>query len=115
MRVCEELDINDLMNRSWSGAVDTLNTIYDNDKEDEFMGLLEEEFFSEVPTLTAINDLLWFDSDWVFEMLGISEEEDEDEDDDDDYDDDFDEEENAMLLRGDDEYVDRVAEKIMNR
>lgn len=94
MRVCEELDFNDLMNRCWAGAVDTLNTIYDNDKEDEFMGLLEEEFFSEVPTLTAINDLLWFDSDWVFEMLGISEEEEEEEEDDDDDDDDFDEWEN---------------------
>lgn len=92
MRVCEELSFNDLMNRCWSGAIDTLNTICDHDKEDELMGLLEEEFFSfEVPTLTAINDLLWFDSDWVFEMLNISEDDDDDEDEDEE---DFDEWEN---------------------
>lgn len=83
--VTNELDFNDLMNQCWSGAVDTLNTIYDNDKEDEFMSLLEEAFFFEVPTLTAINDLCWFESDWIFEQLGISEE-DENKDDEDDWD-----------------------------
>ena len=87
MLVKRELDFSDLQRECWSGAVDTLNTIYDNDKEDMFMQMLEENYCDEVPTLTEINDLLWFDSDWIFESLGIS---DEDDDDDDDLDDDED-------------------------
>ena len=88
MRVCEEISFNDLFNRCWSGAIDTLETIQENDKEDMFMQMLEENYCDEIPTLTEINDLLWFDSDWIFESLGISEEEEEEEEDDDeDWDD----------------------------
>ena len=88
MRVCEEISFNDLFNRCWSGAIDTLETIQENDKEDMFMQMLEENYCDEVPTLTEINDLLWFDSDWIFESLGISEEEEEEEEEDDeDWDD----------------------------
>ena len=105
-----ELSFEDLEKNCWSGAVDTLKTIREHDMEDAFMDLLFEVFCDEHPTLTAINDLLWFDDGFIFESLGI------DPDDDDDYEDeDFDEEENAMSLRGDDEYIDRVAEEMMNR
>lgn len=114
-----ELSFEDLERECWSGAIDTLKTIREHDMEDAFMDFLFEVFCDEdYPTLTAINDLLWFDDIYIFESLGIDPDDDddyEDEEDDDDYDDDFDEEENAMLLRGDDEYVDRVAEEIMNR
>lgn len=90
MRVCEEISFNDLFNRCWSGATDTLETIQENDYEDELMNFLEEEFYDEVPTLTAINDLLWFDSEYVFERIGLdltTEEEDDEEDEDEDWDD----------------------------
>lgn len=121
-----ELSFEDLERECWSGAVDTLKTIREHDMEDAFMDLLFEVFCDgDYPTLTAINDLCWFDDGFIFESLGIDpdddddddyeDEEDDDYEDDDDYDDDFDEEENAMLLKGDDEYVDRVAEEIMNR
>lgn len=83
--VTKELDFNDLMNQCWSGAVDTLNTIYNNDKEDELMSLLNWDCFSSTPSMTEVNDLLWFESDWIFEQLGISDE-DEDDDDDEDWD-----------------------------
>ena len=73
-----ELGFNDLMSQCWSGAVDTLNRIYDNNMEDAFMNLLNEIF--ETPTMTDINDYLWFQPDEIFEYLGISED-DEDEDD----------------------------------
>lgn len=75
MYIKEEFDFNDLMNRCWSGAVDTLETIEQNDKEEELIQLLEEEFFDEIPTLTDINDLLRFDDEWLFEMLNIETEE----------------------------------------
>ena len=93
--VRRELDFHDLMEECWSGAVDTLNTIYENDKEEELMSLLALDVFGDTPDLTEINDLLWFDSDWIFEQLGIKtdddeEDEDEDTDDDDDLDTDVD-------------------------
>lgn len=86
MRVCKEIDFHNLMDECWSGAIDTLNTIYDNDKEKELMSLLEENFMYDVPTMTEVNDLLWFDSEWIFETLGIDP--DADDDDMEEYDDD---------------------------
>lgn len=64
----------------WGGAVDTLNTIREKEKEDEFMDYLEEMFFEssyEIPTLTELNDFLWFDDQTIFEDLGINEDNDE--------------------------------------
>ena len=91
IQVTSEFDFNDLMVQCWSGAVDTLNRIYDNNKEDAFMDLLNEIF--EAPTMTDINDYLWFDADCIYESLGISEDdEDEEEDDEDEYDEDDEEE-----------------------
>ena len=88
MRVCEEISFNDLFNRCWSGATDTLETIQENDYEDELMNFLEEAFYDEVPTLTAINDLLWFDSEYVFEGIGLDlTEDEEEEEEDEDWDD----------------------------
>ena len=84
-----ELDFSDLQNQCWSGAVDTLKTIYENDKEDEFMSLLNELFAdNDSCSLTTINDFLWFDDEYIFECLDISDEdEDEEEDEDEDEDD----------------------------
>ena len=62
----------DLYDNSWSGAINTLNTIVENDKEDELMDFLEE-IFDEV-TDVQLNDFLWFDSDYIFEHLGIENE-----------------------------------------
>ena len=90
IQVTSEFDFNDLMVQCWSGAVDTLNRIYDNNMEDAFMDLLNEIF--ETPTMTDINDYLWFESDHIYESLGISED-DEDEEDEYDEDDEDDEEE----------------------
>ena len=84
--VKRELDFNDLFNECWSGAVDTLRTISENDKEEELMSLLALDCFcgNEIPDLTDVNDLLWFDSEWIFEQLGIDTDSDDDDDDDDD-------------------------------
>lgn len=74
MYIKQDMDFNDLMNNCWSGAIDTLKTVEEHDKEDELMAHLEEIFesyFDNVPTMTEINDYLWMDSDFVFEYLGI--------------------------------------------
>ena len=75
MYIKQDMDFNDLMSNCWSGAIDTLKTIEEHDKEDEFMEHLESimsEDIGNIPTMTEINDYLWFDSDFIFESLGIS-------------------------------------------
>lgn len=64
---------------AWSGAKDTKQTIIDNDKADDFDRLIEE-LYPDGLSETQLNDILWFESDWIFENLGITEEENEDED-----------------------------------
>lgn len=41
------------------------------------MQLLADEFWNEIPTMTEVNDFLWFEDEYIFETLGINEEEDE--------------------------------------
>ena len=78
MYIKQDMDFNDLMNNCWSGAIDTLKTIEEHDKEDELMQLLEDAF-DECPDITRINDYLWFSDEDIFECLGISETEEEEE------------------------------------
>lgn len=67
---------------AWSGARDTLDRIINEGKCDELESMLEE-LYPEGMTDTELNDLLWFDDEWLFEMLDIDDEEEEDEDDED--------------------------------
>ena len=60
----------------WSGAEETIKIIIENDRVEEFEQLIEE-LFPEGIDETHLNDLLRFEDKWVFEMLGISEEEEE--------------------------------------
>ena len=64
---------------AWSGAVDTLDRILEEGKGAELEELLDE-IFPDGAEETEVNDLLWFDDEYVFEMLGISNEDEEDED-----------------------------------
>lgn len=61
---------------AWSGAVDTKNTIIEKGFADEFDNLIEE-LYPDGLTETHLNDILWFEEDWIFETLGISTEEEE--------------------------------------
>ena len=63
---------------AWSGAISTKETIIENDKEQEFENLIDE-LYPEGLSETQLNDILWFESDWIFEMLGINEEEENEE------------------------------------
>ena len=71
MKIIREYDFNDLYENSWSGAIDTLDTIIKNDMENELMEHLEEIFDNQIPTETEVNDYLWFESDYIYECLGI--------------------------------------------
>ena len=74
MEIKKDYNFNDLKENSWSGAINTLKTIEENEKEEELMQLLEITF-EDVPTETEVNDFLWFDDDFIFEELGIEVEE----------------------------------------
>ena len=71
--VKKELGFEDLKKECWSGAVDTLQKIEEEGKEDELMELLQD-IFSDIPTETELNDFLWFDDDYIYNQLGIEEE-----------------------------------------
>ena len=70
MRVYQEISFEDL--DAWSGAVDTKEKIIDAGKAEEFEALVEELFPNGVDA-TELNDFLWFDDDYIFESLGITE------------------------------------------
>ena len=56
--------------QTWSGATDTKNIIIDNDKAEDFDYLIEE-IYPDGLSETQLNDLLWFEPEWIFEQLGI--------------------------------------------
>ena len=62
--------------KAWSGAKDTQETILNEGKGEEFDSLIEELYPDGIEE-THLNDLLWFEEDWLYEMLGIAEEEEE--------------------------------------
>ena len=65
----------------WSGAVDTYNYLRDNDLLDTLDSYLED-IYPDGITMTQLNDILWFDSEWVYDLLGVNPNEDDDQDDD---------------------------------
>ena len=62
--------------KAWSGAKDTQETILNEGKGEEFDSLIDELYPDGIEE-THLNDLLWFEEDWLYEMLGIAEEEEE--------------------------------------
>lgn len=78
MEIKQDYDFGDLQENCWSGAIDTLNTIEEHDMEEDLMNLLEEIFLG-IPTITEVNDFLRFKDDFIFDTLGINEEEEEEE------------------------------------
>ena len=55
---------------AWSGAKDTKETIINEGKIDEFDSLIEE-LYPDGLSKTQLNDLLWFEDDWIYEMIRI--------------------------------------------
>ena len=62
--------------KPWSGAIGTYALIdYHNKLED--LDRLITDCFPDGLTETELNDILWFDSDWVLSSLGIEVDNDE--------------------------------------
>lgn len=80
--MCVKMEIESfwwLEDNCWSGALETLKTIKENGKEDDFMDLLPMYFDMEDPTMTELNDFLWFEDEIIFEDLGINDEDEDEE------------------------------------
>ena len=64
---------------AWSGAKYTKEIIIEHNKENDFECLIDE-LYPDGLSETNLNDILWFEQDWIFESLKIRlEEEDEEE------------------------------------
>ena len=74
MKIVNEITIANF--KAWEGAVETVEVIVEHDMVEEF-DMLMEEIYPEGLTPTELNDLLWFDSQWVYEALGMQVEEEE--------------------------------------
>ena len=59
---------------AWAGAVTTKKEIIRAGKAEEFDELIEELYPDGIDA-TTLNDILWFDVDWLYENLGMIEEE----------------------------------------
>jgi hypothetical protein len=70
--VQEELDATDLRDRLWSEAVHTWDNIVEAGKEQEALAFLNEIFCDRVPTITEINDILWFEPETIYEAIGLT-------------------------------------------
>ena len=77
LEVKQEVNFEDLKNNCWSGALNTLSTIEEEGKEEELMNHLEDIFYDSTPTMTELNDYLWFEDESIYDALGIIEEEEE--------------------------------------
>ena len=74
MEIRKEINsFHELADMVWSGAVDTIADIQNANKEDEFMNFLEDVFCDEVPTDTEVNDFIWFERDYIYENIGVTE------------------------------------------
>jgi len=62
---CNLIDFN-----AWSGAIETKDTILEHGKENEFDCLIND-LYPDGISETQLNDILWFEEDWIFESLGI--------------------------------------------
>ena len=72
LNIVKAISAFELKDELWSGAWDTLEVIAGHDKLSDLMALLEE-LYPEPVDITTVNDLLWFDDEFLFEQLGIEE------------------------------------------
>lgn len=76
MYVTEDISGNDLYTRLWSGGKDQFNSmIEDGADADDILNACEELLFREEgnpPTLTEVNDLIWFEPDTIREYIGLT-------------------------------------------
>ena len=74
MKITNDISLTEF--KAWSGAVDTKQTIIDNNKVEEFDSLINE-LYPDGILEGQLNDLLWFESEWLYKSLCINDDEEE--------------------------------------
>lgn len=74
MKVYSEISLR--QHDAWSGAKQTKQAIIDADKVEEFDALIEDLYPDGIDE-TQLNDILWFETDWLFDSLGMNNDEEE--------------------------------------
>lgn len=70
MKLYDEIyDLTDF--EAWSEAVHTKDNIIYADKGEEFIQRLDD-IYPEGVTQTQLNDLLWFEDEWCYELVGLN-------------------------------------------
>ena len=70
MKITSEISLRNF--KAWAGAKDTLNKLIELDKCEELEFILEDTYPDGISE-TQLNDILWFESEWIYDMLGIRE------------------------------------------
>ena len=70
MKITSEMSLENF--KAWSGAKDTLNKLIELDKCEDLEFILDD-LYPDGLTDTQLNDILWFEDEWIFETLGIEE------------------------------------------
>ena len=73
MQVKMDLTLDFLLNNTWSGGYETLDTVIEHGKGQELIDLLDELYYESTIDMIDLNDYLWFSRAEVFEHLGIEE------------------------------------------
>jgi hypothetical protein len=68
MKIHSEITLENF--KAWSGAKDTQARIIEEGKAKQFEALIEE-LYPEGLTETLLNDILWFEDEWIYQTLGI--------------------------------------------
>ena len=71
-RIYAEIDIFEF--EPWAGAKATYKRLADENRLQDFQDLIEE-LYPEGVNETVLNDILWFDNNWIYETLGMKGEE----------------------------------------
>jgi hypothetical protein len=74
MKIITETSLNNF--EAWEGAKQTLQEIREAGKVEDLEMLLDDIYPDGIDDV-KLNDILWFDNDWVFESLGMKPEEEE--------------------------------------
>ena len=70
MKITSEMSLKNF--KAWAGGKVTLNKLIELDKCDELEFILDD-LYPDGLTDTQLNDMLWFDDEWIYETLGIEE------------------------------------------
>ena len=70
MKITSEMSLKNF--KAWAGGKVTLNKLIELDKCDELEFILDD-LYPDGLSDTQLNDILWFDDEWIYETLGIEE------------------------------------------